>query len=797
MDQIPVNSTLLEQLGLIQPNQWPTIKRHARRRRRKGARYLFDRQKTPDTFSADTFSATWIDTLLQLGYITPYQAKLLQEGNAESLKVGSNVILNRRESLGWANCFDAYRIDDRRPIHLAVLQNIPKDRWEPISKQLIQLREKDTSFAEKVSDTFFMQIEEVGIDDQLGVWITSPPCLGESVVRWMVQHGRIPPDVVLEIARKMIQGLSQLESQEQTHGDLRAATLFLSREQGLQLLLPGVREIVRPRESFAETGGPIDIYDGLSPERAAEGTLPDIKSDLFATGSLWWQMLTGRTPMLGGDGKAKLRAAAQKKVDNVKKHAADIPKPLASAITACTASFRNDRPSSFNEVATILGKSDSQSARAIHRWIRRNRETALPIVSTSPLSRQTRYFSRAIVALGILIAIVALGLAADRFFNPPEPKVVVLSKPNPTLNSNPHKQPNVPEHKIEPNTSQTNQLTDPTKDSSNSTITTLTTDETTIVLDSNRPISVESLEARLKPGLKVVTSPPDQRAKVIIHGDSLQIKVSHVRFENIDFITSKPLKETESNQTKSSDTHQAMIELRGSEATFTGCTFGSHPNKETLPRTVLHWIFPDPKEFQTTLHNGRITLKNCLFGNATGTAIHAEVHAAVAVELHNVLHLGGGPMLFLETPPKPDEPWRIQAEHVTLRESGPFWACRYQSTIAGHVRIEASNSVLAPKGTQPLLLFVGENDPTLIFREIEWTGRETLVKKTTPTASWQDNSGNREVINDFQASIEGLARSLVEFTGPTENKPSSNVLQTWDAPLTSETPPGIDAKRLP
>ena len=779
MNTIPVNTTLLEKLALVQPDQWAKIQRCANRIAR----------------GLPLVEAVWIDAMLQLGYVTPYQAKQLHEGNGESLQVGSYVILNRRESLGWADCFDAFRIDDRRLVHLAVIQGVSSEAWEPLSEQLIQLR--TTAVADEEERSLFLAMDEIGIDEQRGVWITSAPCEGESVSRWLVQNGRLSPDVVLAIARQMAAGLSQLELQQQTHGDLRAATVFLSPKQGVKLLLPGVRAIARPRESFAETAGPIDMYDGLSPERATDGVMPDIKSDLFAVGSLWWQMLVGRSPMPGGDGRAKLRAAARQAIEDIRCHATDVPDPLVQAITACTARNREDRPNSFQEVATMFGEPDSHSVRKFHRTLRGKYTTTLPTVSLPGVSRQAKYFGYAVVAAGILVALTALGLAANRFFNPPSQQVVVLPKPIPKKEKSEAAVVHQNVQKVEPPTQAILPKVEPSENVSHLNQPTERSPEPkTIILDSKEAVLAESLAAQLKPGVKV-TSRPGQRTQVVIGGNPLEINVPGVQFENLDFVTSKPEKNDDANETQ-----QAMLELRESEATFRGCVFRLHDDEEAFPRTVLHWSFPvtaqssDSPTLQTELHNGRLVFEDCIFGYRTGTALHAEVHAAVAVELRNVLHAGGGPMLFLETPPKPEEPWRIEADHVTLRDSGPFWACRYTSTLSGAVRIIANNSVLDPKGTQPLLLFVGENDPGLIFRKIEWTGQGTLVKKSTPTAAWQDNAGNRTPLGDQHATIDGLIRSQVEFTSPVDNSPASSTLQTWDAPLISETPPGIDAKRL-
>ena len=62
-------------------------------------------------------------------------------------------------------------------------------------------------------------------------------------------------------------------------------------------------------EGYAHAELVPETYDYLAPERISAGTPANLQADLYACGCLWWQLLTGRAPLAGGDSLAKIKAA--------------------------------------------------------------------------------------------------------------------------------------------------------------------------------------------------------------------------------------------------------------------------------------------------------------------------------------------------------------------------------------------------------------------------------------------------------------------------------------------------------
>jgi serine/threonine protein kinase len=121
------------------------------------------------------------------------------------------------------------------------------------------------------------------------------------------------------------------------------------------LSAPGLRGIVRPQEGIGFAELRPEAYDYLAPERVASGSPPDVVGDLYACGALCWHLLAGRPPIAGGNARAKLHAIQAARVIDVRSIAQGVSGVLAEAIAQCLASDRSKRPTSFAQLAEMLG----------------------------------------------------------------------------------------------------------------------------------------------------------------------------------------------------------------------------------------------------------------------------------------------------------------------------------------------------------------------------------------------------------------------------------------------------------
>jgi serine/threonine-protein kinase len=139
---------------------------------------------------------------------------------------------------------------------------------------------------------------------------------GESLAS-VIARGPIPFDDALEIALQIAQALEAAHERGIVHRDLKPANIMVDSEGQVKVLDFGLakvfdRETASPmsEESLAEsptltadlTGGGMLLGTAayMSPEQA-RGKPVDKRTDIWAFGAVFWEMLTGRRPFLGGN----------------------------------------------------------------------------------------------------------------------------------------------------------------------------------------------------------------------------------------------------------------------------------------------------------------------------------------------------------------------------------------------------------------------------------------------------------------------------------------------------------------
>jgi len=360
-----------------------------------------------------SFDWVWLDALVQARVLTPFQAAEIGAGRGERLRVGPYVCSRPLSWPQYARTYQARRLEDGKLAWLVVFES-PDDaptgsdpgNRTPARRSLFEQLQELVTCAGQTPSVHLAPIREVGRDEKR-VWAAAHWPEGISVGRLLCHHGRFEPQAVWEIARQMVAGLVQLERLGLCHGDVCAAGLVVDGNGRVAMPLPGLRALVRPEEGYARADLPPEAFDYLAPERVQFGTPPSVAGDIFACGCLWWQMLTGRPPLGGGDSLGKLRAAQQAAIPDVRRLAPACPEPLAAVVDACVRRNPVDRPGSMAELAQMLGTPSRKAAVVVARQSQ-PRRNALAVQWHQQIDRMRQSGTAAFwaaVAVGCLLAI--------------------------------------------------------------------------------------------------------------------------------------------------------------------------------------------------------------------------------------------------------------------------------------------------------------------------------------------------------------------------------------------------------
>ena len=153
-------------------------------------------------------------------------------------------------------------------------------------------------------------------------------------------------------------------------------------------------------------------------------------------------------------------------------------------------------------------------------------------------------------------------------------------------------------------------------------------------------------------------------------------------------------------------------------------------------------------------------LSDCLLrGMAAG--VRCPASGSLVVDMANVLHLGPGPLVELSTAPGRDESVTLGVSHVTLRDAACLLACRYDELAdePGRIAIEASDCAFMPTAGSGLMIFSGDNEPSGLIRQLQWSGQGCVLALRSPLAVWTDAEGNVRAAAEDQAPPVRRGRS--------------------------------------
>jgi eukaryotic-like serine/threonine-protein kinase len=121
-----------------------------------------------------------------------------------------------------------------------------------------------------------------------------------STLRELLQSGRrLLPERALEITAGVLQALEYSHRNGIVHRDIKPGNVMLTRSGAVKVMDFGIaRAVADTAATMTQTAAVIGTAQYLSPEQA-RGEPVDARSDLYSTGCLLYELLTGRPPFVG------------------------------------------------------------------------------------------------------------------------------------------------------------------------------------------------------------------------------------------------------------------------------------------------------------------------------------------------------------------------------------------------------------------------------------------------------------------------------------------------------------------
>lgn len=726
------------------------------------------------------FDSVWIDALVNNRKLTLFQARQLESGHAERIKVGPCLLCER---LGQGAIAETFLARHRHRRERCVLKLIDC----PIEFQRSRLKALELLVAnfKGVSHPSFVApsacLEHDGRLVTVSRYIPGPH-LGELLIR----RGRFAAANVTEIARQLVDALATLEQHGGAHGEINLRNVRLTTSGVAVLVDTGISMAVLP-ELTIHARRPPQRYDGIAPELIGTGSHPDAMSDLYALGCMLWHLLAGRPPYPTGDPLGKLAAHQTRTITDVRQWAPDTPADLAEAIAGFTARNPAERPASIREVRERLGRPGRGGRRQLKRF-RADFNTAAPrspVASSSAKLKHWPVFLLLLFAIsGISLGLLDQGARSDPLSLPSRVAGFLQRVTSDWFPSN--RLPNDTET-LDTRHRETVPTTFRQIPEAN--------DHGVILLDSNGPFlwrqidAVGSLTIRGKAGLYpqvVVTQPPTQ------------VAAQQLTLENIHFRYNADPREVHGPSSP-------LLLVRSQQLTLRGCSFqtddlaekdspfetGRSPKMQPI---AIAWKVSDRGD----QNGGRVTIRDTVFAGRSTALFLSGVPASL--ECRNCLKVGGGAMFTVVGNMQPGRLLKVQLSQVTLRQAESLvrWESADNQSPAGYIVVQADDCVFDLAGrTAALFQFVAASPIDATTTRIELTGAGSLARTGLVESIRTTNTGAATALaNPAVVELEGITTGPFTFAGPLDLFPGHSSVESFQVPRRSPRPPGIAPARL-
>lgn len=165
--------------------------------------------------------------------------------------------------------------------------------------------EREALAARAAAHANVVEVYAAGVDDG-DRWIASELVDGGTVHELWKKMGVLPPLLAVKIVAGALDGLAAAHAHHITHRDLKAANLLLTRDGVVKLADFGVAKD-HGATTLTSLGLVFGTPSNMSPEQA-RGERVDGRSDLFAVGTLFHELLTGVNPFARHNATASLLA---------------------------------------------------------------------------------------------------------------------------------------------------------------------------------------------------------------------------------------------------------------------------------------------------------------------------------------------------------------------------------------------------------------------------------------------------------------------------------------------------------
>ena len=253
--------------------------------------------------------------------------------------------------LGEGGMGAVYKAKDRELDRFVALKLI---RPELASSPAILARFKqELLLAHQVTHKNVIRIYDLGEADGVK-FITMEFIEGSDLRHLLLEHGKFSATQAVEIVRQICVALDAAHMVGVIHRDLKPQNIMQDKQGRILVMDFGLARSIES-EGMTQTGAMVGTMEYMSPEQAMGKEL-DQRSDLFALGLIFFELLTGKVPYKAETALASLLKRSQERAIPAVELDPSIPKGLSDIVAKC---LERDLAQRYLNVQEVLSDLDA------------------------------------------------------------------------------------------------------------------------------------------------------------------------------------------------------------------------------------------------------------------------------------------------------------------------------------------------------------------------------------------------------------------------------------------------------
>lgn len=259
------------------------------------------------------------------------------------------------EEIGRGGMGKVYKVLDKE-----INEKIALKLLDPLissDKTMIERFRNELKTARKISHKHVCRMYHIG-EEGGNYYITMEYVSGEDLKNTIRRVGQLSVGKAVSIARQAYEGLAEAHKLGIVHRDLKPQNIMIDREGNVRIMDFGIARF-QEAEGLTDTGTIIGTPEYMSPEQV-EGKQVDYRSDIYSSGVILYEMLTGTAPFtadtpLGIAVKHKTKIPKEPKKFN-----AQIPLELNETVLKCLEKKKERRYQSTEDILKKLSKIEKE-----------------------------------------------------------------------------------------------------------------------------------------------------------------------------------------------------------------------------------------------------------------------------------------------------------------------------------------------------------------------------------------------------------------------------------------------------